>query len=317
MYSFEEIHQANITFLQNIKSSDSMTKEAQISETSKYLKAQVYEESFMERILPAQTISPLMTDRDPDSPNARVVIDKEFKDVKAVTTTFRGSASYNYAENEKYAVEFFKIESEEVSLREGEIRDMRQPIQNIIRHRIAYEIRKKMDEMFIGMCNAAIAASGNQLDLTGTGEKTITPENLIDLRNLIDDQSPQYLEAATILMTKAQYNNVSKWIQANTAAGAGTMPGMAGGITNEFWKDGYVYDKLFGLRVIVTQKSDLLPSNRVLLFTEPEYLGHHFTYNDDRLAIEHKWDILDMKGWRTFAAAIGNVNAVAELILDV
>lgn len=313
MYNIEQIQAANLTFLE-MATDPTMKKEAEAM-AAHYLKLQVYEDSFMERILPAQSISPMQCDRDVNSPNYQVVIDKEFTDVAAVTTTFRGRSNYTLAETERYAVAFHKIESEEVSINEGELRGTRQPLQNIIRHKIAYEIRKKMDEMFIGMCNEAIAASGLELDLSGGSEDRITPDIIYQLRNLIDDQSPQYLEAATLLMTKKQYNAINTWIQANTLTTPGGMPGMAGGLTQDAWRDGYAYDKLQGLRIIVTAKSDLLPSNEVMVFTEPEYLGHHFTFNDDRFAIDHKYDVLTWKGFRTFGASIGNINAVAKIKL--
>lgn len=311
-----EVTQMNQVFIDALNDPD-MKKEA-AEQAAEYLKLQIYEDSFMERILPAQSISPMMCDRDVNSPNYQVVIDKEYTDVAAVATTFRGRSDYDYIETERYAVTFKKLESREYAITEGELRGMRQPVQNLIRHHIAFFIRKKMDELFIGMCNRAITASGLEIDRTGTGDDRITPDLIVDLRNLIDDQSAQgrYLEAATILMTRKQYNYINTWIQANTAGGAGTRPGMAGGITQEFWKDGYQYDSLFGLRVIVTAKSDLVNSNEVYIFTQPEYLGHHFTFNDDRFSLEHQHDILRMKGFRTFGAAIGNNRAVAKLTLD-
>ena len=108
----------------------------------------------------------------------------------------------------------------------------------------------------------------------------------------------------------------STWIQSNTATGAGTWVGIQNGIGADFWKDGFQYDTLFGLRVVKTVKSDLVQPNEIYLFTDPQYLGHHFTFNDDRFSIVHVHDILRWKGFRTFGAAIGNENAVAKMILD-
>jgi len=174
-----------------------------------------------------------------------------------------------------------------------------------------------MDANWIGMCRSAIAATGQEKDVSAAGEKIITPQTLADLRRLIDNQSTmgRYLRGSTILLTQSQYNYIGTWIQSNTAAGAGTTPGMAGGITESFWKDGYTYDKLFGLRVIRTVKSDLVDESEVYLFTEPEYLGHHFTFNDDRFSIMKHHYTLKWKGYRTYGAAIGNENAVARLKL--
>lgn len=307
--------QLNEVFIQALNDPD-MAKEAQ-EKGAEYLKLQIYEDSFMERILPAQSISPAQCDRDVNSPNYQVVVDKEYTDVQAVTTTFRGRSDYQYVETERYAVNFHKIESPEYALTEGELRGMRQPVQSLIRHHIAYHIRKKMDEVFIGMCNASIAVSGLELDLSGGTDTIITPQLLVRLRNQIDGQNTngRYLKASTLLMTQSMFNYVSTWIQSNTSSGAGTWTGIDNGMSSEFWRDGYQYDQLFGMRVIKTVKSDLVQENEIYVFTEPEYLGHHFTFNDDRFSIEHQHDILRWKGFRTFGASIGNTNSMAKLIL--
>lgn len=314
MFDFNST-QLNEVFLEALESED-MKKEA-MAKGAEYLRMQIYEESFMERILPAQSISPMMCDRDPNSPNYQVVIDKEFTDVKAVTATLRGKADYDYIETERYAVPFHKIESPEYALFEAELRGMRQPVQNLIRHHIAYYIRKAMDEIWIGMSNKAVNGTGFHLNLSATDQTILTPEVLVRLRNLIDgqNQNGMYLRGATLLMTQSTYNYVSTWIQSNTEAGAGTWTGVSSGIQQDFWKDGYQYDRLFGLRVVKTFKSDLVADNEIFLYTEPEYLGHHFTFNDDKFSIEKRHDEIKWKGYRTFGAAIGNENAVAKLTL--
>lgn len=327
--------QLNQTFLEMLED-DSMTKEAQ-SRAAEYLKAQIYEDSFMSRIVPPTPISPEECDRDTNTPNYQVVIDKEFTDVKAITTGMRGMADYQYVEGKRYAVKFYKIESEEYEITEGELRGYRQPVQKLIRHHVAFQIRKKMDEQFIGMCNKAVKDSGGSYKTTGngfsgsdiqvidlsssgqnTGQTKITPNLLVRLKNLLDARTPEYLSATTFLMTQSQYNYIDTWVQTNSQAsgGANAELGMAGGITEDFWRDGYSYDRLMDCRVVTTRKNDIVNHNHVWVFPEPDYVGHHFTFNDDRFAIEKHFDEMKWKGWRSFAFNIGNAYSVGLLILD-
>lgn len=318
----------NRTFLEMLDGGD-MQKTAE-KRMSTYLKAQVYEDSFMGRIVPPQPISVADCDLDEHSPNYKKVIPKEFKDVKAVTTGFRGMADYQYVETDRYAVRFYKISSEEYEITEDELRGIQQPIQSLIRHHVAFHIRKQMDAQFKGMVEQALRdVNGDYvpeqvLNYSGTTinglapkgtEAILTPELLVYLRNILDGRSPEYLKATTVLMTEAQWNFVSTWIQSNTTAGIGTGVGMAGGNKSDFWKDGYEYDKLFGLRVVKTRKSDVIKNNEIYIFTDPEYIGHHFTFNDDRFAIEKKFENMKWKGWRTFGFAIGNTYSIGKLIL--
>jgi len=309
-FSVSQVNQAFIDLL----SDPTMLKEAQ-ERGAEYLKLQIYEDSFMERIWPARPISPAQCDRDVNSPNYRVVIDKEFRNVNATTFTLRGRPDFSYVEADRYAVEFFKIQSEEYEITEGELRGMRMPIQNLIRHHVAYHIRKKMDEIFLGLCDNAIADTGQEVT-AGPGETILTPQLCVQLFNQIDNSGSRggaedlYLESKTLLMTRSMYNYINTWIQTESTGS------VHNGIGTDFWKDGYKYDTLFGRRVVLTTKNDLLPENVIYAFADPEYLGHHFTFNDDRFAIEKQWDRMKWKGWRTFGAAIGNNFAVAKLTLD-
>lgn len=292
-----------------------MEKKAQ-EKSNEYLKAQVYEDSFMEKILPSQPINQQQVDRAVEAPNFQVVLDKEYKDVAAIQTGLRGLSDYQYVEEDRYAVRFWKIQSEEQEKEITEIKAMRQPIQRLIRHQAAFRIRKQMDKAFIGMVNDAI--SQNPADqVVETDEAQITPELLVDLKNILDGLYPEYMEATTLLMTKAQYNNIDTWIQSNTTAGSNTGVGADGGIEEDYWRDGYSHDQLFGCRVIKTRKADLIDHDEVYVFPDPDYLGHHFTFNDDTFSIVKHHDRISYKGWRTAGFAIGNSYACGKLKLNV
>jgi len=294
----------NRIFVENIRD-PGLRKEAE-ERSQAYLKLRVYEDSFMARILPPKPISPSQCDRTLESPSLlRKIIDKEFTDVSATSMDFRGAGDYKFVETEQYPVDFHKIESEEYHITEGELRAKEQPVQSLIKHHTAREIQHVMDDTFITAINAIVdaAAAGTQ-DIT-VDEDIILPNNITKLRNLLDGRSTYPLTAATLLMTQAQFNNVDVWPQA----------GVDNGMGQEYWRDGYRYDTLFRLRVVKTIKADLIPNNVVYVFTAPEFLGHHLTFNDDRFQIKTEWDDIAWKGWKTHGASIGNNFAVARMTL--
>jgi len=282
---------------------DAMRKTAE-ERSQAYLKLRVYEESVLSRVIPPKPISPVQCDRRQESPTLlSKIIDKEFVDVTATVMDFRGSGDYQFVETEQYAVDFHKIESNEFHISEGELRAKEQPIQSLIKHHTAREIQYQMDRVFLSAVEAIITANPAQ-GITAADD-VILPKNIIRLQNVIDGRTSLPLVAATLLMTQAQFNNINTWQQA----------GVDNGMGKEFWRDGYTYDTLFGMRVIKTIKSDLVPNNVVYCFTAPEFLGHHLTFNDDRFQIRTEWDDIAWKAWKTHGAAIGNNNAVAKLTL--
>lgn len=291
----------NRIFVENIRD-PGLRKEAE-ERSQAYLKLRVYEDSFMARVMPPKPISPSQCDRTLESPTLlRKIIDKEYTDVKAVTMDFRGKGSYKFIETEQYAVDFHKIESEEYHITEGELRAKEQPVQSLIKHHTAREIQRVMDTTFKTAMDAAVAATGKVINVS---EDIILPSNITKLRNLLDVDAQTPLVAATLLMNQGQFNNVDVWPQA----------GVDNGMGQEYWRDGYRYDTIFRLRVVKTIKTDLIPLNEVWAFAAPEFLGHHLTFNDDRFQIKTEWDDIAWKAWKTHGAAIGNVRAVAKMIL--
>jgi hypothetical protein len=296
----------NRIFLEHLQDPD-LKKQAE-ERSMAFLKQRIYEDSFMEKILPSRPISPSQCDRTESSSGSpsmlRKIIDKEYIDVTATAMDFRGKGDFRYVETDTYAVDFFKIESPEFTITEGELRAKEQPIQALLKHHTSRHIDEVIDRTFIAACEAAITASGQ--NIPAQADPTILPKNLTKLRNLIDGRDGRRpLRAATLLMTQAQFNTVFTWPQS----------AIDNGLKDDFWKDGYRYDMLAGLRIVTTNKTHLLANNRVLLFTAPEFLGHHFTFNDDRFQIRTEWDTIAWKAWKTHGAAIGNNYAVAGMTL--
>jgi hypothetical protein len=296
----------NRVFIEQLQD-PAMKKEAE-ERSMAYLKQRVYEDSFLERIIPSKPISPSQCDRTDESPTLlRKIIDKEFIDVTATKMDFRGKGDYQFVETETYSVDFHKIESPEFHITEGELRAKEQPVQSLIKHHTAREIQQVMDDIFIKACIGIVTTAPAGTQDLAVADDIILPSNITKLRNLLDGRGflGNPLVAATMLTTQAQFNNVDTWIQS----------GIDNALTADFWRDGYQYDHLLRLRVVKTIKSDLVPNNHVWVFTAPEFLGHHLTFNDDRFQIRTEWDDIAWKAWKTHGAAIGNNLAVARLRL--
>ena len=277
-----------------------MHKEAEERMVS-YLKKQIYEASFLERILPSKPISASDCDRTLDQGRLRKVIDKEFTDVTAKAISFKGEDGYSYIETDRFAVDFSVIASDVYHIKEGELREKEQPIQALVRHHTAYQIQKIQDQGFLTAVQSILAANPTQ-DIV-TSDAYVMPGNIVDLLNVIDARTTLPLKTSVLLMTAYQYNSINKWIQSDVSNGIGT----------DFWRDSYHYPTLFGRRVIVTIKSDLVHNECIYAFSSPEYLGRHYTFNDDKFQIKVDFADISWKAWRTHGATIANSHAVSRI----
>lgn len=272
-----------------------------------FLRLRVYEDSVWSKVCPPQPISPSQCDRIPSSEGngvalLRKVIDKEFVDVIATSMDFRGKGTPQYVENDTYNVDFYKISSPIFQITEGELRAKEIPLQQMLKHAITSHIDRAIDIAARRSWIAALATTTGK-DLT-TDDDYILPRSLVDLVNALEGPGGiRTLEGATVVMTKWMHNQLYKWPSSDTGALVGT----------EYWRDGYKYPTLKGLRIVITNKSDVFPNNEVWCFAAPAFLGTHYELNDDRFEIQKDFDLIRMKGWKTHGAAVGNNEAVARM----
>jgi hypothetical protein len=302
----------NRVFLEHLRDPE-MKKQAE-DRSMAYLKARVYEDCVLERVMPSKSISPAQCDRTESSAGSpsmlRKIIDKEFTGVTATAMDFRGKGEYRFVETDTYPVDFYKIESPEFHISEGELRAKEQPVQSLIKHHTARFIEEAMDQAFFTACEAIVAATvGSSFEQVVTvADDIVLPRNFVKGVNKIDGRpgNSNPLQAATCVMTQAMYNNIFAWPQS----------GVDNALRDEFWRDGYKYDFLKGVRIVRTIKTHIVPNNTIWFFAAPEFIGHHFSFNDDRFQIRTEWDDIAWKGWKTHGAAIGNNYSVAKLVLN-
>lgn len=295
----------NRIFLEHL--GDPAMKKTAEERSMAFLKARVYEDCVFERILPSTALTPSDCDRTEstaDNPTLlRKIIDKEFTGVRATKMDFRGGGEARYVDTDTYSVDLNKIESDEFTITEGELRAKEQPIQSLIKHHTSHAIDEAIDEGFFAAARAAVADSGQARTST---DSLVMPRNFVKLQNILDGRSGLMpLRAATVLMTVAQKNNFFTWFQ-----------NLDNGGKAEDWKDGYKYDFLNGIRIVTTDKTHLMSNDEMFVFAAPEYLGHHFHMNDDRFQIETRFDNITWKAWKTHGGAIGNNYAVGLLTLN-
>lgn len=305
---------------------DTLKKDAEDDKTAEQLgsmlKAQIYESSTLEQFHPPADLDWSELDQDENPQNIFKIKSKEYLSPAAVQLTFRGQAEFERVETERFRINATRISSPEFYLIEHEVRTYDQPIENVLRTRIAFHMRKQIDALWYAALNEALAANGNTqiLDLTGTGVYTITPEIIVQAMNLLDGRGVSdglYLMSFCFVMAKTQYNYVYTWLQSNGIDGADSMPGVKLNVGAEWLEKGYTGSELAGKKVLTTIKNDLLPENIIFILSQPEFMGYHFTLRDEKFMVRKEFDKIWLKGMRYFMYGIGNVYSVAKIILDV
>jgi len=288
----------NNLFIEQLDTTEGIKKTA--AGGAAFVRAKIREVGFKRRILPPESVTRVDLQRSTDHDTLIKIVDIEH-DSKAMAINFASEADERYIQGKRYAIPFYKIESEKFVKSEGELLAYDYPITKVIEENSIKDIQKVEDIRFIEHCEAAIALTGKRLASTAT---SVDRKEMNSLFKMIDyDQ----LLADVVLMNTVDYDDYM--IQPATEVGSP--------LASEITTDGYKYQTILKRKLVVTNKHDILAPGEVWAFTEPAYMGNMFILNDVKFWIKKEADLITWKTWEYIGGGIGNIKTVAKIELDV
>jgi len=293
----------NDLFLRKLDTQEGMDKVA--ADGAAFIREKLREVSFARKILPPMYVT--QTDLQVSTQHDGVVKIIELEpDSKAMLVNFRGKPTTNYLEGKRVEMPFHTISSEEFQKLEEELLAYRMPLTQIIEQQAVLEIQKIEDETFLRHIDAAVALSTNVVAANYGANGGIPESAFRDLFNKIDGKQ---LQTDVMLMDTTTFNRII--IDNNTQGTFGD-----GGMKGEIAVNGYKYPTLYGRRIIVSNKTDLL-TNKIYSFTSPEFLGEFNILNDTKFDIDKKRNLISFSAYETIGMIIANSKGAARLDLSV
>lgn len=288
----------NNLFIERLDTVDGLQKTAAAG--AAFVRAKIREIGFARRILPPESVTRADTTRSTEHDTLIKIVDIEHES-KAKAVNFAGEADERFIDGKRYAIPFFKIESEKFVKNEAELLAYDYPITKVIEENSVKDIQRVEDEKFIENAEAAIAITGKRIVSTATA---VDRKELTSLFKMIDvDQ----LIVGTILMNTVDYDD---WmIQPATEIGSP--------LASEITVNGYKYPTILKRKLVVTNKHDIVLPGEVWAFTDPAYLGNFFILNDVKFWIKKEADLVIWKTWEYIAEGFGNIKSIAKIELDV
>jgi len=288
----------NNLFIERLDTAEGLQKTA--SAGAAFVRAKIREIGFARRILPPESVTRADTTRSTDHDTLIKIVDIEH-DSAAKAVNFSSEADERYIQGKRYALPFFKIESDKFVKSEGELMAYDYPVTKVIEENSVKDIQRVEDEKFIEYGEAAIAITGKRLVSTAT---TVTRKELNSLFKMIDYDA---LEVGCVLMNQVDFDD---WlVQPATDVGSP--------MASEMTVDGYKYPTIMRRKLVVTNKHDILLPGEIWAFAPPAYLGNFFILNDMKFWIKKEADLIIWKTWEYIAEGFGNIKALAKLELDV
>jgi hypothetical protein len=288
----------NNLFIERLDTTEGMQKSAAAGAT--FIRSRMRENGVFRRILPPVGVTPAELQVATDHDTLIFVRDIEH-DSKAMYLNFAGEADERYLQGKRYAIPFYKIESEKFVKSEGELLAYKYPVTKVIEENSVKDMQAVEDYRFIDHSEAAIAITGKRLTSAATA---VDRKTLNSLFKMIDYDK---LSVGVVLMNNVDWDDYC--IQPATDVGSG--------LATEITIGGYKYQTILGRRLVVTNKHEMLLPGEVWAYTDPAYLGDFLVLNDIKFWIKKEADLVMWKSWEYLGGGFGNIRSIAKLELDV
>lgn len=286
----------NVQFLNQSfldKLDQGMTKEAGVA-MSAFVRQKLREDGFTRKILQPTLVNAAELDRQVTE-EPTIIVEKE-PDSIAANLPFLGRPEPRYFTGARYPVTFSKIQSAEFKKSKFELATYRTDIRTVLQENSVKDLQKQEDENFYNNCLAVAAAAGNMYSVSGG----FSVSNLMQgVKYLVSKQVP----VGTILMTQSMYADLLK--QPSTQVGSPAASELFRGQAN--------LDNFYGFKIITTNKNDILPDNRVMFFTAPQYLGQMYLLQDATVFLKTEADMVSFSTYEAPGIGIGNTNGFITL----
>lgn len=292
----------NQSFFQKIDAG--MTKEAGVA-MSAFVRQKLREDAFVRKILPFQSVTAAELDRQIDE-EPTIICEKE-PDSVAATLPFLSRSPIRYWTGSRYKVGFQKIASEDFRKSKFELMTYRTDIRTVLQENSIKDMQEQED---LGFYNNLVSISNaNEALISGGASTTIRntysisgfskANYLVGIKKLLEKRLP----VGCVLMSQSLYNDMLAFQSTDIGSPAASALFMG---TESLQAP-------FGYKIITTNKSTgsaisggWFPTNRMIVFAPPAYLGQAFSLQDACVFLKAEMDMIEFTAYESIGLGIGN-----------
>lgn len=322
------VHALNEQFLQKIGSADG--KMAAEEAGMKYIRDRLREESFARMVLPPQEVTRADCQRSERHDTLVKLVDIEPRS-SAMPLTFRGQPRATYIQGKRVAVGFYTISTPKFVKTEQELLAYEMPVTKIIEDNMVKDVQEVEDRDFVLHAEACVQAmqkiangntvtslcwstltagsvveqsvrKGELASTLGEDSAVVQPWQKPDIANQKKMMSKTRLRTQRLLCSEPDWDDVGQW----------TLSDFGDKVLSETTVEGYKYDKILGVSIVRTIKTDILRPGNIYSFTSPDFLGKFFILNRLKFYIDKQANWFSFQAWEDIAMIFVNVAAIRK-----
>jgi hypothetical protein len=281
----------NQSFLDKID--QGMTKEAGVA-MSAFVRQKLREDGFTRKVLPPIAVTAAELDRQlTEEPT--IIVEKE-PDSVAANLPFLGRSEIRYFKTARYPVTFQKLASATFKKSKFELATYRTDIRTVLQENSIKDLQEQEDVNFYNNIVSVATAASNVHTMAGG----FTKANLLaGIKYMLVNRLP----VGCILMTQSMYNDLLAFPATDVGSPA----------ASDLFRGQQTLDNFFGYKIITTNKANILPTNRAVVFAPEAYLGQCYSLQDATVFLKAEQDIIEFTTYESLGVGIGNINGAVVL----
>ncbi len=298
--------QVNSMFYEKIASDDPGQNKIANEAVQDWTRTKMREDGFMRKILPPIPISDSDLDRQLISDRNWVIVDKEVEGMPAASVPYNTLPVYKYIESDRYAVPIERMQTNRYTKDLSTMRTDRMDVRQVLANNVVKDLLAEEDGKFISLIDVVCADSSEvqsvQIDV-GNTEEYIDRHSFNEALKVLPRLSSR-VPCTTLLINSIMVNDFQKW----------GLDEMGNDIAGEIAINGWSERNLFGKKLIITIKRDLVGDDDMYMFTEPKFMGKSFILQDATMHMERKDGyMIEFFSYQELGAALGNTLSVAKV----
>lgn len=284
----------NSNFIRKIESGQ--IKEA-AAEGSAFIREFVRQESYAREILTPVLLTDDEIDRDENTDEPKKIIEKEPSSV-ATFVQFQGAGPRTWFKGPRYSVFFGKTESPHFTKSKFQLMTYQNDIRKILSDNSVKDMADQEDKKWQETIDAIVAANVAEQQTSGNFEAATFKKAY---QKMVGRRRP----LGKLTMTKSLYYEALD-LTADQVGMAVATRHYDEGIENE--------EKLWGIPVITTIKSNIHDPKAAYLYAPENFLGNFFLLQDATLYIKQEADLITFWTYAAPGIGIGNRLSVQKLV---
>ena len=283
-----------------------------------YTRTMLREDMFTPEIQPLQPISDSEFDRDLTE-DLRKIEEIEPRSAGASFVSFQTTPENRYMKGSRYAIPFARIQTVRLQKDVDELRTYKYDLRKVLFELLIKDASAQVDERYIGdwldiVTDTTTGNPNSPHRVTGKVQWAaysggLTHENFVDATKLLPTANARgeyVLDNHVVLMNNVTARDILKF-KVDEIGDANVAAHFNGGLkTLNMW----------GMKILITNKQHLVPTNKAWFFCAPEFLGKGYQLYDWTAYVKREGPFIEQYAMCCLGMGIGNIAGAALADFD-